>query len=146
MKFKLEFENSQDCIPFEVVHNHDMIEWYINQANLGGHNCFGAPGIADRCNQLLNELHWALGKTNEVLWLLCNEKFPENDNRLDYLDQKFLNRQHEVWVKSQFLTIDIDQLRYSDNSQRAKIGNKLHDLYPDEIRKIKLAEAMTKLG
>jgi len=146
MKFKLEFENSQDCIPFEVAYNHDMIEWYINQANSNETNSFSVPDTADKCDRLLNELHWSLTKTNEVLWLLCNKKFPENDNRLDYLDQKFLNRQHEVWVKSQDCVVDIDQLRSSDHAQQAKLGNQLHEVYPDEIRKIKLAEAMIKLG
>lgn len=146
MKFKLEFDNSQDAIPFEVVYNHDMIEWYINRASQEGHNSFSSPVVASQCDRLLNELHWALSKTNEVLWLLCGEKFPEQHNRLDYLDQTFLNRQHESWVKSQSLVIDIDQLRHSAHVGQAKLGNMLHDMYPDEIRKIKLAEAMAKLG
>jgi hypothetical protein len=146
MRFNLVFDNSQDVIPFETVHNHDLIEWFINKANQDGHNSFAAPTLADQCSRLLNELHWSVAKTNEVLWLLCGERFAENHNRVDYLDQKFLNRQHEAWVKSQSWVVDIDQLRHSDNPQQAKIGNLLHDAYPDEIRQIKLAEAMIKLG
>lgn len=146
MKFKLEFYKSHDAILFEVVHNHDIIEWYINQATHQGHNSFCAPTLANCCDQLLNELHWSLSKTNEVLWLLCGEKFPENHNRLDYLDQVFLNKQHEVWVKSQSIVLDINQLRHSADIRQAKLGNMLHDVYPNEIRKIKLAEAMIKLG
>jgi hypothetical protein len=146
MRFNLVFDNSQDVIPFETVHNHDLIEWFINKANQDGHNSFAAPTLADQCSRLLNELHWSVAKTNEVLWLLCGERFAENHNRVDYLDQKFLNRQHEVWVKSQSCVIDIDQVRQSDNPQQAKIGNLLHDAYPDEIRQVKLAEAMIKLG
>lgn len=146
MRFNLVFDNSQDVIPFETVYNHDLIEWFINKANQDGHNSFAAPTLADQCSRLLNELHWSVAKTNEVLWPLCGDRFAENHNRLDYLDQKFLNRQHEVWVKSQFFVIDINQLRHSDNVDRARIGNLLHDAYPDEIQKIKLAEAMAKLG
>jgi hypothetical protein len=146
MRFNLVFDNSQDVIPFETVHNHDLIEWFINKADQDGNNSFAAPMVEERCSRLLNELHWSVSKTNEVLWLLCGERFAENDNRVDYLDQKFLNRQHEVWVKSQFCVIDINQLRHSDNADRARIGNLLHDAYPDEIRQIKLAEAMIKLG
>jgi hypothetical protein len=146
MRFNLVFDNSQDVIPFETVHNHDLIEWFINKANQEGQNSFAAPTLANQCNRLLNELHWSVAKTNEVLWLLCGERFAENDNRVDYLDQTFLNRQHDVWVKSQSCVVDIDQLRHSDNLQQARIGNLLHDAYPDEIRQIKLAEAMIKLG
>jgi hypothetical protein len=146
MRFNLEFENSQDCIPFEVVYNHDMIDWYINQANSKETNRFSASSIVGQCDQLLNELHWSLSKTNEVLWALCEQNFPENDNRLDYLDQKFLNRQHELWVRSQSCIIDIDQLRFSENTQKAKLGNQLHEVYPDHIRLITLAEAMIKIG
>lgn len=146
MRFNLVFDNSQDVIPFETVHNHNLIEWFIHKANQDSQNSFAAPTVKEQCSRLLNELHWAVAKTNEVLWLLCGEQFAENDNRIDYLDQKFLNRQHDVWVKSQLCVVDIDQLRYSDNPQRAKIGNLLHDVFPDEIRHIKLAEAMVKLG
>jgi hypothetical protein len=146
MQFKLEFDNSRDYIPFEVVHNHDMIEWFIKKANIDAHNSFNAPTISNQCSKLLNNIHWSVCKTNEVLWLLCGEKFTENDNRYDYLDQKFLNQQHNSWVKSQSHIVDIDQLRYSSIAPRAKIGNLLHDAYPDHIRKIALAEAMTKLG
>jgi hypothetical protein len=146
MQFKLEFENSQEFILFDVLYNHDIIEWFVDKANSNNHNCFAAPSIAQDCDQRLNDVHWSLSKTNEVLWLLCGEKFSEKDNQIDYLDQSFLNRQHEVWVKSQSYIIDIDQLRQSSDHRRAKIGRTLHDAYPDEIRKIKLAEAMIKLG
>lgn len=146
MKFNLVFDNTNDVVPFEVVHNHDMIKWYINQATREGHNSFDAPTVASHCDQLLNQLHWSLSKTNEVLWLLCGQTLPENHNLLNYLDQEFLNRQHDVWVKSQSLVIDIDQLRHSEDVRQAKLGNMLHCAYPDSTRKIKLAQAMTKLG
>jgi hypothetical protein len=146
MKFNLEFDNSKDVIPFEAVYNQNLIEWFINKADADGHNSFASSNVADQCSKLLNELHWSVSKTNEVLWALCGELFVENDNRFDYLDQKFLNRQHELWVKSQSYVVDIDQLRHSENVDKAKVGNLLHDAYPDEIRRIYLAEAMTKLG
>jgi len=146
MKFNLVFDNSWDVIPFETVYNHDMIAWFINKSNTDDHNSFELHALADRCSKLLTEIHWAVSKTNEVMWLLCGVRFAENDNRYDYLDQKFLNRQHELWVKSQNFVVDIDQLRYSEIAEQAKIGNRLHDAFPDNIRQIKLAEAMAKLG
>ena len=33
MKFSIVFENSGDEIPFHVVHNQDLISWYIEKAN-----------------------------------------------------------------------------------------------------------------
>jgi hypothetical protein len=147
MKFNLVFENTRDIIPFEVTHNHTLFEWFVDRANLSDNNCFGDYGVVDAsCNQLLNQLNWSLSKVNEVMWPLCEKTFPQCNNLIDYLNQKFLNNQHDLWVKSQFCTVDIDTLRYSEHSQKNKIGNKLHDMYPDEIRKIKLAEAMIKLG
>jgi len=147
MKFNLVFENTNDIIPFEVQHNHKLIEWVITRAQQTENNCFGDNReIHTSCNQLLNELHWSLSKTNEVLWALYGTIFPQCNVLTDYLDQKFLNRQHELWVKSQFHEIDIDQMRYSTHKEINKIGNQLHNLYQDDIRKIKLAEAMTKLG
>jgi hypothetical protein len=37
-------------------------------------------------------------------------------------------------------------MRFSSHADIALLGNKLHELYPDEIRIIKIAEAMIKLG
>jgi hypothetical protein len=37
-------------------------------------------------------------------------------------------------------------MRFSKNKDLAEVGARLHDMYPDEIRNIKLAEVMKKLG
>ena len=147
MKFSLVFDNTNDLIPFEVVHNSDLIEWYINQADASGNNhFFNNDEFVQDVDQKLNDINWALSKTNEVYWLLSGEIFPQNDNVQDYLDQHFLNRQHSLWVESQYKIIDIDEFRFSSDLRKAEIGRRLHDLYPDEIRKIRMAEAMIKLG
>ena len=147
MRFNLVFKNSNDIIPFEVTHNHNLFKWFVDRANATNNNCFGESGaVYMSCNRLLTQLHQSLSKTNEVIWPLSEKSFPQCDNLIDYLDQKFLNRQHDLWVKSQFHVVDIDDLRYSDHYGKNKIGNRLHDSYPDNIRKIKLAEAMIKLG
>jgi hypothetical protein len=147
MKFDLVFDNTNDCIPFEVKYNHELFEWFVEHANQTNNNSFGdANAIYSKCNQLLNQLHWSLCKTNEILWPLYESSFPQSDVLTNYLDQQFLNRQHELWVKSQYHVINIDQLRHSEHAEKNKIGNLLHELYPDDIREIKLAEAMVKLG
>jgi len=147
MKFSLVFDNSGDFIPFETVDNEDLLEFFIDQANLVGVNSFTDSGvISTECNRLLNEINWSLSKTNEVLYLLISQNFIQSDNALSYLDQHFLNRQHEQWVFSQYKTVDIDALRFSNNTEQARFGRILHDLYPDDIRKVLVAEAMIKLG
>lgn len=147
MRCFLVFEKSGDAIEFETIANQDLLTYFIGQATDQNKNSFSDNGVIHReCNRLLNELNWAVGKTNEVLFPLYGKTFEQNDNFLDCLDQKFLNKQHEQWVFSQRHVVDIDALRFSNNTDQAYIGNKLHDCYPDEVRKIRLAEAMTKLG
>ena len=147
MKFSLVFDKSGDYIPFESVDNENLLDFFITQANLNNLNSFTDDGfVSENCNRLLNEINWALSKTNEVLHPLIHQKFPQSDDLLDYLDQRFLNRQHELWVFSQCNKINIDDLRFSADCKKARLGNILHDAYPDDIRKIKLAEAMIKLG
>lgn len=147
MKFDLVFDNTHDVISFEVTHNHELFAWFVDRANQLNNNCFGDCGsIHSTVDPLLTQLHWSLSKTNEVMWSLSGSTFPQCDHLTDYLNQSFLNRQHELWVKSQFHTINIDQLRIDEHIDRNKFGNLLHNLYPDNIRVIKLAEAMIKLG
>lgn len=143
-KFYLIFENTNDSIPFKVIYNHDLIEFFIKQSE--SRQFFNNNRLSDTIDKRLTEINWAVSKTNEICWKLSGEKFIQNDNLLDYLDQQFLNRQHESWVLSQYKIIDIDELRFSEDAALSQIGNQLHDLYPDEIRKIRLAEAMIKLG
>lgn len=147
MKFDIVFQNTGDVIPLEVVYNHDMVEWFINKANQD--NCnqfFNNDGLDRDIDRRLNDINSALSRTNEVYWLLSDETFPQNNNLEDYLDQRFLNRQHALWVKSQCKVIDIDQMRFSNHVEKAKIGSRLHDLYPDEIRVVRMAPTMEKLG
>lgn len=147
MKFDLIFDNTNDVLSFEVTHNHELIEWYINKASQENNNLFYNNSNLDvEINQKLNDINWALSKTNEVYWLLSDETFPQSHNLFDYLDQSFLNRQHEIWVNSQYKLVDIDKLRYSTDIRKASIGKTLHDLYPDSIRQIPMAQAMQKLG
>jgi hypothetical protein len=147
MKFKLIFENSNDSINFETVHNVDVLEYLVTMSNTKNCNSFSDEHvISNTVSNRLNELHSAITLTNSVMPSLCNQRFTEYEDLLEYLDQKTLNRQHEQWVLSQQQVIDIDQLRFSENKQTSKFGWQLHDMYPDEIRQILLAEAMQKLG
>ena len=147
MKFSLIIDNSGDHIEFDVVNNSDILEYFIAKCQEKNSNSFtDNRSVADNIDRYLCELHNSLSLTNTVMFKLCGLRFKENTNLLDYLDQTFLNKQHEQWVLSQYQEIDIDRLRFSEDKETSKLGWKLHDLYPDDIRKIKLAEAMVKLG
>jgi len=147
MKFSLIFENSGDTIPFTVVANDELFEFFVNQANDNAQNSFSnKKQLAKQVDPRLTELHWAISKSNEILYLLTGKSFKQHDTLDDYLDQSFLNNTHADWVFSQFDLVDIDKMRFSNNHDVARIGNKLHELYPDEIRQLKTAPAMEKLG
>jgi hypothetical protein len=147
MKFSLVFDNSGDVLPFDVVHNHELFAFFVEKANTAEQNSFFNDQVLfKQLDQKLTHLHWALSKTNEVLYDLIKKSFRQQENLVKYLDQDFLNMTHCEWVHSQKSTVDIDALRHSANNNQAKLGNTLHDMYPDEIRVIKVAEALEKLG
>jgi len=147
MRFNLVYNNSGDTIEFETKYNSELIHWFIEQANQKNYNNFLVSNtIANQIDKRISHCHWALSKTNEVLYDLIGVAFPENTNLLDYLNQDFLNTQHKNWVFSQLKTVDIDKLRLSENKSQAALGWKLHDIYPDEIRYPIIAEVLAHLG
>jgi hypothetical protein len=147
MKFSLVFDNSGDCLPFEVVSNHELFEFFVDQANQKQQNSFSNnQTLFGELDKKITHLHWAISKTNEVLYQLIGKSFDQHTDLEQYLDQNFLNKTHSDWVSSQYSNVDIDALRYNANSNQAKLGNQLHELYPDAIRVVKTAPAMEKLG
>lgn len=147
MKILLVFEKSGDFIPFSVKYNHDLIEYFIGVTEAKSQNFFGVDNFfVKNVDSKLSELHWAITKTNEVLHCLMNQSFAQKNNLIEYLDQAFLNQIHSDWVVSQCNDIDIDKLKSSIVKDKSKFGHILHEMYPDEIRTISIAEALTKLG
>lgn len=147
MKFSLVFDNSGDCLPFEVVSNHELFEFFVDQANQKHQNSFSNNRtLFGELDKKITHLHWAISKTNEVLYDLIGQSFDQHTDLEQYLDQNFLNKTHADWVSSQSKDANIDTLRYSSTSNIASLGNQLHELYPDEIQVIKIASALEKLG
>ena len=147
MKFSLVFDNSGDCLPFEVVSNYELFEFFVDQANQKQQNSFSNnQALFKELDKKITHLHWAISKTNEVLYYVIGKSFDQQTDLEQYLDQNFLNKTHSDWVFSQYSEVDIDALRYSTNSNQTRLGNQLHELYPDEIRVVKTAPAMGKLG
>lgn len=147
MKFSLVFDKSGDCLPFEVVSNHELFEFFVDQAIQKHQNSFSNNRtLFNELDKKITHLHWAISKTNEVLYYLIGKSFDQHTDLEQYLDQRFLNKTHSDWVFSQFDDVDIDALRFSTNSNMARLGNQLHELYPDEIRVAKTAPVIEKLG
>lgn len=147
MKFSLVFDNSGDALLYEVVSNHELFEYFVDQANSKGQNSFSNKQLLFReLDKKITQLHWSLSKTNEVLYYLIGESLDQQTDLENYLNQDFLNKTHADWVFSQMHLVDIDTLRHSNDSNIARIGNQLHELYPDEIRKVKTGPLMEKLG
>jgi hypothetical protein len=147
MKFSLVFENSGDSIPFTVVENLDLFDFFVKKINSESKNVFDNNfQLSKEIDKKLNDINWSLSKTNEVLYSLINQSFEQKDKLVDYLNQDFLNKTHCDWVFSQKKLVDINAMRFSNQHDIAAIGNKLHEVYPDEIGIITIAEALTKLG
>ena len=147
MKFFLVFDNSGDTLPFKVTHNHKLFEFFVDQANAQSQNLFSNnQSLYNKLDKGITRLHWSISKTNEVLYSLIKKSFDQHTDLENYLDQNFLNKIHSDWVFSQSDQIDIDSLRFSSNASEARLGSVLHEMYPDEIRKVNIAPIMEKLG
>ena len=147
MKFSLVFENTGDSIPFEVVYNHELFDFFVEKLISNDQNRFSdQQKIVQQVSKGLTDLHWALSNTNEVLYDLVGINFSQSDNLETYLDQSLLNRIHAEWVFSQKHKIQVHELRFSQNSNTARLGEQLHDQFSDEISETRLAVAMQHLG
>ena len=147
MKFSLVFDNTGDSIPFEVVYNHELFEFFVEKSVSQNQNRFSdQQKIAQQVSKGLTDLHWALSNTNEVLYDLVGINFPQSDNLETYLDQSLLNRIHAKWVFSQNRKVQVHQLRFNSDSNIAGLGKQLHGQFSDSILETTLAVAMQHLG
>lgn len=146
MKLYLVFENSGDTLIYDVIYNHELLEFFVEQSNKNNNNSFFNKNLSKNIDKFLFDINHAVSKTNEVLIHLIGKKFNKSENLEDYLNQDFLNNQHCDWVFSQKEVINIDNLRFSQISEQKKLGEMLHDFYPDEIREVLLCPIMEKLN
>lgn len=147
MKFDLVFDRSGDVLPFEVKYNYQLLQHFVDHANNSEQNSFAVDELVQKeIDQKLTHLHWAICKVNEILSDLIGVTIDQHSNLEQYLDQNLLNKIHCDWALSQTRSVDIDQLRHSAKSSQAKLGNVLHDCYPDHIRHPMIAPVLEKLG
>ena len=98
MKFSLVFDNSGDALPFEVVYNHKLFEFFVEQANKKSQNSFSNQQMLSReLDKKITQLHWALSKTNEVLYFLIGKSFKQEtdlENLFEYRKILYRNSRH----------------------------------------------------
>lgn len=146
MFFKLVFENSGDFIPVKVVNNHNFFKFYVdtvlkNSDNLFENCDFNTSKLDNEVDQLLLRIN----KINNILASLPKAVLLESPNSFEQaIDQDFLNKNHALWVKNEFITYNIDELRSSTDKETKNIGEFLHSCYPDDIRLITTSEIFGK--
>ena len=146
MYFKLVFENSGDFIPVEVIKNHNFFEFYVETIIKNSDNLFeNCDFNISKFDNELNRLLLNIDKINSILINLPNAVLLEKSNNFERsIDQDFLNKNHAIWAKNEFITYNIDDLRTSNNEETKKIGDFLHSCYPDEIRTVTISEIFAK--
>lgn len=93
MYFTLEFENSNDVLPFEATTNSDILVYYVDLLNNHNQNRFTTDYQFKDQNltPLINEI-------NEYFTRYTEKSIQVYDN---YFDQAVLNQLHAYWVSSQ---------------------------------------------
>ena len=91
MKFSLVFDNSGDALPFEVKYNHELFEFFVEQTNNQSQNSFSNDrAVYKDVDKKISHLHWAISKTNEVVYDLIGKSFEQHTDLENYLDQHSL--------------------------------------------------------
>jgi hypothetical protein len=147
MNFSLVFDTSGDTIPFKVIYNHELFEFFVDQANRNHQNSFSdQKSLSLSVDQKISSLHSSLTNVNQVLYELIGYNLPERNDLLEYLDQHLLNEIHAKWVKTQAKTIPVHQLRFSPRHLASQLGQTLHKQYSPDEQFAALAPVMQKLG
>lgn len=146
MKFNLVFEKTGDFIPIEVIKNHNFFEFYVdtvvkNSDNLFESCDFNTLKIENEVNHLFDQIK----KINSILKNLPGSVLLEEpDNFTRKIDQDFLNKNHAIWVKNEFISYNINDLKSSSKLETKKIGEFLYSCCPDGIQTITTGEIFSK--
>jgi len=145
MEFSLVFKRSGDVLPFTAV-NPNLVEYYIQEVNSASINDFAKIGSSiDTITTLLNNLQDTILGINEYIHLYRGKKLDVYQIE-EYLDQALLNKYHADWALSHEVILNIDAMRkHTDPAVRAEF-DKVHELYPDEIRDVSLSGLLQQRG
>ena len=86
MNFLLTFETSGDIIPFKVKYNHDLLEYFIQKTQDVQQNSFFVNNKFSReIDSKIGELHWAITKSNNILYDLIGKNISQHNDLINYL-------------------------------------------------------------
>lgn len=129
MRFNIQFENSNDVLPFVSVHE-GLTEWYIdrlNENNLNSFNFKSNPSFKD----LIDEMYDSVMQHNKVMSCINFPEFEVNDRR-ELLNPWLLNYMHSEWVRSKSLPVNVDS-----------VGPELRKFVPDGVDEITAINALS---
>jgi hypothetical protein len=112
MYFSLIFQNSGDKI-ICTTDKADLLEYYvefIEKCNANKFNLITKNNTSLNIDRLLESLKFI----NETFFSDLHGKFTIPLNKLDVLDQTFLNKTHAKWVNNQLKNFDVNKLKHSD--------------------------------
>jgi hypothetical protein len=144
MKFQIAFDQTGDTIPFISV-NDQILEFYVEYLTVRNFNSFEllSPYTAVDISKKIRSLDDSIKKNNSWMEILL-DRTVESASDIEYLDQHRLNRYHADWVNSQDILYDIDSKRHQHN--HTKMVEKIHDLFPDDIRHPTVVTVLAHLG
>jgi len=144
MKFQIAFDQTGDTIPF-VSLNDQILEFYVDYLTVQNLNSFelSSPQTAFAILEKIRALDNSIKQNNSWMKILLDQTI-ESVTELEYLDQGRLNRYHADWVNSQHILYDINAKRRQ--YQCAGLAEKIHDLFPDDIRNPEIGTVLKYLG
>jgi hypothetical protein len=147
MKFYIIFDKSGDYIEFNSLNfdTYTVLEYYVSQLNSKNINNFSYRNPANFIDQRIELLHSTVISINKIISTITDISFPAYADKDAYLDQKVLNKYHADWVNSQSVDYDIDKHRSSFDQRVVEVANKLHDMFPDDIRVTNIGNVLEKL-
>jgi hypothetical protein len=144
MKFQIAFDQTGDTIPFTSV-NDQILEFYVEHLTVRNLNSFEllSPHIAVDISKKIRSLDNSIKKNNSWMEILLDQTI-ESVSDIEYLDQRRLNQYHADWVNSQDMLYDINAKRRQHNC--TELVEKIHDLFPDDIRHPTIGTVLSQLG
>jgi hypothetical protein len=90
MNFSIVFNNTGDSIPFTVIENQPVFEFFVDKVNKESQNLFFSTSqLYTRITNELNTIDKNIRTTNEVFSQLTDQVVNTRSTLIDYLDQDF---------------------------------------------------------
>jgi len=142
MKFQIAFAQTGDTIPF-VSLNNQILDYYVDYLTVQNLNNFELFLSAGDISKKIREFDSNIKRNNSWMQILLDHPM-QTLSDLDYLDQDRLNQYHANWVNNQSVLYDIDAKRRQHNY--TGLAEKIHDLFPDDIRFPPIGTVLQQLG